>query len=389
MSNIKVCSITTVTISMDIFMIHIAKNLKDYGLDVSLMCNMDKAYYEYHSKDYKCVSIPMARNMNVISAVRSIYKMYRYFKTEKINMIQYTTPNASLYAAIAGIIAKVPIRVYCQWGLRYEGFSGFKYKIFKFLENLTCRLSTTVEPDSFATLVKCLENKMYNEEKGYVVLNGSAIGIDLNTYNEQSRLEWRDIKRNEYKFGTSDFVFGYFGRICRDKGINELLAAYKRIENEFLNTKLIIVGSEDNLSEINMDLYKWAKDNNNIKFVGNVYNPWVYYSTLDAYVSPSYREGFGNTIIEAQAMGIPVISSDIDGPREGLNFGKNGLLVPPQNIEALYNAMKLLLTDQFKIDNYTKLGKEYVEEKYAKDKLMEAIYHDRLNLFKSKIGDKL
>ena len=297
--------------------------------------------------------------------------MYSVFNKYKFDIVQYTTPNASMYASIAGFFAKIPHRIYRQWGMVYIGFNGIKRAVFKVIEKFICSSSTMILPDSFGNLDFCRRNHFYSANKSAVIFNGSAAGIDFTKFDISKKSEWRKEIRNEYNIDENDFVFGFVGRINRDKGVNELLASFKKLKNNSVNSKLFVVGLADREEEIDPTLLNWAKNSKDIFFTGVTENTEKYYAAFDVFVLPSYREGFGSTIIEAESMGIPVITTNIPGPSEAIIDKKTGILVEPKNTDELFNAFELLYQNHNLCIQYGNDGLQYVQEKFERKKLFD------------------
>ncbi len=261
----------------------------------------------------KTMDINICRNVNPFNLVKNIIKLTRIFKKERYDIIQFTGPSTSLICSIAGRLAKVKTRIYCLWGVRYEGFSGLKRKIFRFLEKLSCKNSTNIIFDSEYNRNLIIKEKVAKENKTHVVLKGSACGIDLNTYNIQSKRLYNEEIRTKYDIPKDAFVFGYLGRMSYEKGINELLFVMRTILSKDKNTYLLVVGFIDEEKELDNELLNWAKGEKRVIFTGRQDEPEKFYATFDLFVFPSYREGFGGGVVQAGAFAVPSVVSNI-GP---------------------------------------------------------------------------
>lgn len=305
--------------------------------------------------------------------------MINIFKREQYDLIQYSTPNAALYSAIAAILVGCKLRNYHCMGFRYLGFSGIPKIIFKAIEKLTCSLSSHIECVSPSNLELGVKEKIFDREKAIVVFHGSTGGVDLNRFNFDYRDKWREELRNKYDILENDFVYGFVGRITKDKGIDELFSAYKIIEKTVSNTKLVLIGSLENVELLNPELLSYARDNENILFVGNVNDIEKYYPMLDVLVLPSYREGFGNVVIEAEAMGTPVIVSNIPGPIDTMVNEKTGVWVDVKDVNNLSEKM-LILNDRELVFEYSKNAIQYVKHYFDSDLLCQKILERKTNL---------
>lgn len=346
----KICYILTVPVTVRAFFIPQLKYLSENGFDVSVICSSDDSLQSELGEKIHFIPVDMPRGLSIFKSISVIRKLIKIFKQESFNFIQYSTPNAALYGAIAAKICRVKIRNYHLMGFRYLGAKGILKVILKFLEKITCRLSSSIECVSKSNLELGVEEGIFAKNKATVVWNGSTGGIDLDRFNIENRTEWRNEIRNKLGYSKNDFIYGFVGRITKDKGIDELLEAFL---NSAHNAKLLMVGEFENEQELNHDLLSNAKSNNQIKFVGAVNDVEKYFAAIDMLVLPSYREGFGNVVIESAAMGTPAIVSDIPGPRDAVIPNKTAILVPPNNTMALENIFSTVSKETIK-----SLGKE-------------------------------
>lgn len=373
----KVCFITTIPTTLESFVVKAAMYLHDNtDWDISFICSYDEKFQKSLPEYIHYFPVQMERGIS-ISGVKAMLEMKKIFKREKFDLIQYSTPNASLYAALAGKFAGVPVRLYCQWGMVYVGFEGIKRKIFKLEEKLVCKLSTWIEPDSKSNLEFSHSERLYPPDKGSVIWNGSACGVDLSKFDYSKRNQCRKEVRSDYNLSDDAFIYGFVGRITRDKGINELLEAFKAIEQEHKNAYLMLVGRPEIDETIKRELYVWASNNKNVIFTGYTNTVEKYLSAMDCYILPSYREGFGMGVVEAEAMGLPVIVSDIPGPVDAMIDGETGVAVPKKNSTALRIAMQEMMDNRELACQYGRAGVDYAGKNFEQKQLFEYILSDR------------
>jgi len=258
---------------------------------------------------------------------------------------------------VAAWLTKVPVRVHTFTGLVFPTATGLKRRILMATDWLTCACATHVIPEGEGVKNDLLNNGI--TKKPLRVLGyGNVRGIDLDYFcndnvnvngkvNENDNVNGNvnlNLNLNVKKSGV--FTFLFVGRIVRDKGINELVRAFCRLHEQLPQTKLWLVGPyEDDLDPISEETRKAIAENDGIEAVGPKRGKDLlkYYAAADCFVFPSYREGFPNTVLEAGAMGLPSIVTDINGSREIIKEGENGLIVPPRDEDALYDAMKVML----------------------------------------------
>ena len=379
----KICFVTTVSITMKSFVVETAKYLHEQmGWDITLICSPDEAFAASLPEYLHYIPVQMNRGMD-LSALKSIRQFVKMFKREKFDLVQYSTPNAACYASIAAKIAKVPVRLYAQWGIRYVGMSGMARKIFRAIEKMVCRNSTHIRSVSPMNRAFGIEEKLYRPEKVKVVGNGGTIGVSLEDYDISQKAQWRKAVRTEYKISESDMVFGFAGRVSADKGCGELLQAFRQVAENDKNAKLMVVGPVEDRCGIDAALLQWAKEASQVVFTGKVNNADMkrFYAAMDVLVHPSYREGFGMVIQEAGALAVPVITTRIPGASEVMVEGTSCLLVEPKNAEELATAMGKVCTGEIDVARLGQAAYERTKILYARPVMLENQRKDYESLF--------
>lgn len=257
-------------------------------------------------------------------------------------MVHSMTPKAGLLCMLAALICRVPRRVHTFTGLVWPTTTGIKRRILMATDWLTCTCATNIIPEGKGVmddLQKYITNKPM-KVLGY----GNVRGVDLVAFSRRP-----EIMAKAGKLRRDDlFTFIFVGRIVGDKGINELVQAFIRLQKVKSNIRLLLVGDyEANLDPIKTETRSLIDSTPSIQAVGPQYGDELksYYAASDCFVFPSYREGFPNTVIEAGAMGLPSIVTDINGSREIIINGENGVIIPPKDVVALYSAMLRMATD--------------------------------------------
>lgn len=378
----KVCFITTTAGTIKGFILSFAKYMYENAeCDITFICDPNESFEKELPEYIHYIPVNMKRGIS-IGGLKSCIEMKKIFKENRFDMIQYSTPNASLYAAVAGTMAKIPVRLYCQWGLVYVGFEGIKRKIFKLEEKLVCHLSTWIEPDSMGNLEFCHAEKLYPINKGSVVNKGSASGVSLEKFNISKKQQYRREIRKKWDIPEETFVYGFVGRITGDKGINELLQASREILDSFRDVRVMLIGEIEKEATLNQKLLEWSKKENRIIYCGSTSEIEKYMAAMDCYVMPSYREGFGLTVVEAGAMGVPVICSNIPGPTDAIVDGATGILVKKKDVKELKEAVIRLYQNSDLREQLGEAGLKNVRKNYEQKKLFEYILEDRMSLLK-------
>lgn len=358
----KICLIATVPITVESFMLATAKRLSE-TMDVSIICDEDEDLAKKLPENIKYIPIKMSRGIS-LSGVSAFFRMWNVFRVERFDCLFYTTPNASMYASLAGLLAGIHVRVYSQGGLVYESFLGVKRTVFRLIEKLTCYFSSYVLPVSNGIMSLCRSEGFYDERKSRVVWNGSVCGIDLCRFDSSKRDEYRIEIREKHGIDKTSFVVGFLGRITRDKGINELISSFKRFSTDKSDVSLMLVGGGEQVECLNADLWEWAKKTDSVCITGSTQSPEKYYTAMDLFVLPSYREGFGMAVAEAEAMGTPVVVTDIKGPVEAMRNYETGRIVPVKNTDALIDIFEELYADRETLLRYGEAGVRFVKERF-------------------------
>lgn len=296
------------------------------------------------------VAIEMSRKITPVSDLKSLWKTYRFLKKQKPQIVHTHTPKAGIIGMLAAKLANVPLRLHTVAGLPLMEAEGAKRKVLDFVEKLTYASATKVYPNSKGLYDFILKNNFTQSNKLKVIGNGSSNGIDTRFFSpENSSDKHKDQLKRSLNIASSDFVFVFVGRLVGDKGINELVEAFSQISKNSehaKSVKLLLIGPlEEELDPLHPETLKEIKDNPDILDLGFQKDVRPYFAISDALVFPSYREGFPNVVMQAGAMGLPSIVSDINGCNEIIVEGENGMIIPVKNSEKLKSAMETLLSD--------------------------------------------
>ncbi len=379
----KICIVTTMWSSINNWIKPFLNEYHQLGVDVSIACNMDAAYEQKLKEEYPFVHtypMPFPRGIDLFGSLKSISLLKKLFKKEKFDLVQYSTPNASMYGAVAAKMAKVPVRLYGQWGMVYVTMGGVKRKIFKTIEAMICHYSTHIQPDSTGNLEFCRKEGFYDESKSLVIWNGSAKGLDLTAFDISKKPEYAREIKEKYDIPEHVPVIGFVGRLGREKGCHELFATFKTLKEEYPDLKLLFVGPIEKEETIEPDTLSYFRSCEDIIKTDRVSNVEKYVSAMDVFILPTYREGFGMSVIEASAMEVPVVVTEYPGPSSAMEPGLTGFSVPVKDTEKLTEAVRKLLSDPEMAKAMGKNGRKYVEEKFEQKKFKEYYMANRKKL---------
>lgn len=328
----KIIRASTIGLSLNIFCKDLLRELADEGYEVVALSSPDEDLREVEKREkVRAVGVQMERRMSPLKDIVSLVKLVRVFAKEKPDMVHSMTPKAGLLCMVAGWMTGVPVRVHTFTGLVWPTAQGVSRRILMLTDKITCMCATHVVPEGEGVkldLQRCITKKEM-KVLGY----GNVRGINMD--------EWkRRVERVEGQMLTFVFV----GRIVRDKGVDELVAAFVKLNRIYSNTRLLLVGPyEEHLNPVQSGTKFLIDTCECIEAVGSQKDVRPFYEQSDVLVFPSYREGFPNVVIEAGAMELPSIVTDINGSREIIEDGRNGLIVPARDEQALFEAMKWMV----------------------------------------------
>lgn len=338
----KLIRITTADISLNSLIKGQLRFLNQYFDVVALSNDTGKLKAVGEREGVRVIEVPMHREISLKSDILCLWKLYGIFKKEKPDIIHANTPKGSLLAMVAGWLAGVKHRLYTVTGLRYQGASGLLRIILMNMERISCFFATKVIPEGNG-VKKALLHDHITGKSLEVILNGNINGIDVEYFDpsiytiDQRTVKYtggRDQIRQDLGFSDKDFVFILIARMVRDKGINELAEVMRRLVGLAADLprqpKLLIVGEKEVQSggHITMDAQRFLSDSAAVFYAGHQKDVRPYLIAADALVFPSYREGFPNVPMEAGAMELPCIVTNINGCNEIIIDGENGVIIP-------------------------------------------------------------
>ena len=361
----KIIRTSTVPGSLNNFCKGLLQELKEDGFEVVAVSSPGDALKEVETREgVKTYAVPMERRISPFKDLRSLWKLIKVFRKEKPDIVHSITPKAGLLSMTAARICGVPTRIHTFTGLVFPTSTGVKKKILILTDKLTCACATHIIPEGQG--VKNDLEKFKITKKPLKVLGyGNIKGIDLKHF-DPNLPEVKSDAEKIRKEGVYTFVF--IGRLVRDKGINELIKAFKKLNTTYPNTRLVLVGRyEQRLDPLDLSTVAEINDNHSIEAVGvqRDVRPWLL--AADCFVFPSYREGFPNVVIEAGAMGLPSIVTNINGSREIIADGKNGLIIPSRGGYELYVAMTRFLEESNLTNELGKSARSMVAERFEQN----------------------
>lgn len=293
------------------------------------------------------ITVEIARSISMMKDIRALWRLFWIFRRERFDIVHSTNPKAGLLAAIAGRFAGVPVRLHTFTGQPWVSLQGPLRLVASWSDSLIGRFNTQCYADSESQRQFLVDQGVISPHQVSVIGAGSVAGVDLERFNA-IRFSDRDRVQTRVKLGIpSDVpILLFVGRITADKGVRELLAAFHEMKQTGSRAHLVFVGPFDlersagnNVTRAEID------DIRDTHMVGYTEQPEVYMAIADILCLPSYREGFGTVVIEAAAMSVPTVGTDIYGLSDAVVNGETGILVPPHDATSLKRALFSLLDD--------------------------------------------
>lgn len=328
------------------------------------------------------VAIEMERGISVFKDLKSFWQLYRNFKKEKPHIVHSITPKAGLISMAAAYFARVPIRIHTFTGLIFPSKTGMFKRLLIYMDRCVCFFATNVYPEGEGVKRDLIKHGITIKPLK-VLANGNVNGIDTSHFSMDAITQDEKIRLcQDLGINSRDFIFVFVGRLVGDKGINELVAAFVRL-NDFARNieidtggvaKLLLVGPfESQLDPLKPETIKEIQSNPYILNVGFQTDVRPYFAVSDVLVFPSYREGFPNVVMQAGAMGLPSIVTNINGSNEIIEEGINGVIIPVRDSSSLYQAMqKMVLNENFR-DVLKGNSRKRIVDRYERKEVWKAL----------------
>ncbi len=348
LTGVRIVRVLTVSSAISTHLSFLLRAFSQCGSNQSVISSglpTDDFMKSIESVDYHNIYIP--RKISLIYDLYALYKLYRFFRNHKVQIVHSITPKAGFLAAIAGYFANTPIRLHTFTGQPWVNMIGLKRRLVFWSDVLVCKLNTLCYADSPHQRQFLIEQGVGNSDQIKCIGYGSLFGVDINRFNSK-RFSPDKLASKRASLGISDnaIVLLYVGRLTSEKGVRELLKAFTLLNSDFMDLHLILVGDID-IQGGGLDYlsFKLINEKPNIHWCGFSNFPDEFMSIAHILCLPSYREGFGTVVIEAAAMGIPTVGSNIYGLKDAIVDEVTGLLVPPGNSDQLFRALRRLIVD--------------------------------------------
>ncbi|NJM78918.1 MAG: glycosyltransferase family 4 protein [Flavobacterium sp.] len=370
----KIIRVSTVAMSLN-FLLHGQLAFLNEYYDIIGVSGQDKDLETVVKREkIRVVSVKMSRSISLLKDLKSLFQLYFLFRKEKPLIVHSITPKAGLLSMIAAKYAGVPIRLHTFTGLVFPSKKGLFQKLLILMDQLLCKCATHVYPEGEGVKNDLIHYKITSRPLK-VLANGNINGIDTNFFSkEKVSFHDQNVLKKQLEIKTTDFVFIFVGRLVSDKGINELISAFSKLSKINRNCKMLLVGSmEEKLDPLQASTIREIELNENILSVGFQEDIRLYYSISNVLVFPSYREGFPNVVLQAGAMELPAIVTNINGCNEIIEHNVNGIQIPVKNIDFIFEAMKQILDDSILYEKLKMQTREIILKKFKQQFVWDAI----------------
>lgn len=377
----KIIRTATIPLSLKIFLNGSIEPLME-KYDLVLLASPNKELEELHKLyGVKTIGVSMERHISIFKDLKSLLQLILVFYKEKPYMVHSMTPKAGLLCMIAAWIARVPRRVHTFTGLVWPTTVGIKRNLLMLADKILCICATNIIPEGEG--VKNDLEKHITRKPMKVLGYGNVRGVDMTfwqrpeiTKGHNGAMEVAQLKNVLNLNGAFTFIF--VGRLVGDKGVNELVDAFCKLYKKYSDARLLLVGpKEDGLDPLKPATYEKINNTVQITAVGPIFGEKIlnYYAVSDCFVLPSYREGFPNTVLEAGAMGLPSIVTDVNGSREIIVDGMNGFIIPFRNADALFDAMERMMIDNVAREKMSKNARPMIEARFEQSFVRKCLFN--------------
>ncbi len=375
----KIARLTTVRISLNL----LVNGQADFFRSKGHIYFLASGPCSHSIQDKYYTELPLVRRPHIWKDTKALFATYFWLRSVKPDILHTHTPKAGLIGMMAGFFAGVPVRLHTVAGIPWMETSGGLRKFYKLFERLTYFFATKIYPNSFGLHNFLNDELPFASRKYKVIGNGSSNGIDTDYFSSDAVFVSKEKLRDDYSLPQDAFVWVFIGRIVKDKGINELVEAFSKMES---NHFLLLVGPfENDLDPISHVTNLRIESSSNIRTYGFQKDVRPFIKLSDALVFPSYREGFPNVPMQAAAMGLPQIVTNINGCNEIVLQRVTGLIVPPKNSKALLEAMIELSNDLEARKTMSINSRSLIIERYSRINIWNLIEEEYKSLlFKTK-----
>lgn len=375
---IRLCVMATVDATIQ----HLCRGRLEYlqarGFEVTVVCAPTARRAEIEARGVRLHPAPMSRAVAPWQDARAVWNLWRFFRKERFDLIEVSTPKAALVGSLAAWLARAPCLVHLLRGLVYERQKRLTHWMVRLSLTVPCRLAHLVIGVSPSLRAQALRDRLCGPDRIVVLGHGSSNGVDLQRFAPQPAEVGAEV-RARCNIPPDALVIGFVGRMTADKGLVELVDAFGELGGRCAQLYLLVVGDYDERDRPPARVRETIATDPRIKHVGFSDEPAPFYAAMDVLALPSYREGCANVLLEASATGTAVVTTDVTGCRDAIAENVSGLMVPVQNVAALRDALERVLRDAELRQRLGHAGRDWIEQHFEQRtvwQLYERQYRD-------------
>ena len=381
----KVCHVANTDMAVRFLLLGQLKFLKNQSYNVYAVCSSGSLIKDVEKEGIKVKTIDFNRGFNLFAHLIAFFKLFFYFKKKKFDIVHTHNPVPGFLGQLAAKMTGVPIIINTIHGFYFqERDSWLKRNFLISIEKIAAKCSNLIFSQNEEDIKTAIKEKICDSQKIKYLGNG----IDVQKFNpKRFSEEFIDKKKRELNLNSNFKIIGIIGRLVKEKGYLELFEAFKKVLNRFPDIILLVIGPEEpkKKDKIKQNIVKNYGIEGNVLFLGQRTDIDELYPLFDIFVLPSHREGFPRTIIEAQAVAKPVITTNIRGCREAIENNKTGILISPKNSEELSKAIIYLFENPERAKEMGKSGRRKVEREFDEKNVFDRIEKEYQRLIKEKL----
>ncbi len=362
---LRLCIVTTVGTSIQSLYRGRLEYLREQGFDVTVVCAPSELDDDIRARGVRLHTVRLTRSITPMSDLRAIFSLWRLFRRERFDVVEVSTPKAALVGSIAGWLARVSCTIHVLRGLAYEGQRGWRGRVLRASAAIPCRLAHQTISISDSAREVAYEDGLCRPGSISVLGSGSYNGVDLERF-APARRSLGSAVRAAHGIAAGAVVIGFMGRMTRDKGLVELVRAFEQLRSTTPDAELVLalVGDYEQRDRPPPGIIEAVENNPNIVHIHWQTDPVPCLAAMDVFVLPTHREGLGNVLLEAAAVGLPTITTDATGCRDAVQAGVTGLQFPVGDVDRLGDALRRLVADADLRRTMGAAGRRWVAEHF-------------------------
>lgn len=376
MKSKKVLHIVTVSFSISYFLGEQFRYLKNKTGNTYFVACSDspELFFNAQKLGYLPFSFSITRKINPLGDIKAIFQLMKFIKQNNIDVVVAHSPKGGLIGMIAAFLTGVRSRIYFRHGIVYETSGGTKRFLLKVIEKISGNLAQKVVNVSKDVEDIAIKDRLNSKEKNIILGKGTCNGVDSKVkYNPKFYSQDEvDALKSKYNISDSDFVVGFVGRLVRDKGIDDIIDAWKILSSKYKNIKLLLVGPFEERDSIKESNKSYIKNSESIVFTDYVQNTAIFYKLMNIFILPTYREGFPTVALEASSMELPVIITKATGCKEAIIENKTGVFIENSSYSIVSGVEKYINNPNL-IQKQGEAGRKFVLDDFQQEKIWDII----------------